>query len=110
MRTMRKVMVCLAMAMLAPLPATAAPLPEVLRIARETPKEPLQPACACHEAGYPRCDCGQGPACRCIRLGQYAHLPTRETCRKNLDLANAWTQAVLIIAREPCRKIPCQGQ
>lgn len=50
------------MVVLVPVLVTAAPLPEskTLRVAGE--------GCRCHDRGYPRCDCGQGEACRCITL------------------------------------------
>lgn len=38
----------------------AAPLPESLSKKVE--------GCRCHAKGYPRCDCGQGEACRCITV------------------------------------------
>lgn len=31
--------------------------------------------CPCHAKGYPRCDCGEGCLCRCIRLQSGTPLP-----------------------------------
>lgn len=31
--------------------------------------------CPCHAKGYPRCDCGEGCLCRCVRLEQWHTVP-----------------------------------
>lgn len=77
MKHLARVLAALLVA-LVPVLVEAAPLPEskTLRVAGE--------GCRCHERGYPRCDCGQGQACRCITLSGN---PLPLAARVVLDLA-----------------------
>jgi hypothetical protein len=100
---MRGVTIHLAALAVALLPTlvSAAPLPESVRgTFTGKPATKQEPACRCQAKGYPNCDCHQGPACRCVILNRYAHLPSKQTCRQNLVWAQAWAVGVLKEARE----------
>lgn len=85
---------------LMPVLVTAAPLPESVKgTFTGKPATKQEPQCRCQAKGFPHCDCQQGPACRCVILNRYAHLPCKQTCRQNLVWANAWAEGVLDEAR-----------
>lgn len=99
MRGVTIYLAALAVALL-PMLVTAAPLPD--RVKGTFTGKPLtkqEPACRCQAKGYPACDCHQGPACRCVILNRYAHLPCKRTCRENLVKSQAWANGVLAEAR-----------